>query len=862
MRFERNEKIMRGGVKMQKRTYEVTGMSCAACSSRVERAVSVLADVEHCEVNLLLGTLTVLGDEAEENIVSAVIAAGYAIASPKADVADASSRRKIGTPSYVSRLISSVPLLLLLMYISMAHNMWQAPLPSSIEHAPQVIGIIQLLLSGAVIIINRNFFINGAKAAFKLSPNMDTLVALGSGVSFLYSTVKLAVMTVKVSNGDASGAAAELHGLYFESAAMILVLISVGKLLEGIAKGKTTSAIEELMLLTPKMATVEKDGAEYTVNTSELAVGDIVIVRQGEHISADGTVIFGEGTVNEASLTGESLPQEKSAGSEVYSGTVLLSGYLKVRAERVGDGTAVSEILKTVREAAGSRAPVAKAADKVCGVFVPAVIIIATVTFAVWLALGSGIGYALSCAVSVLVISCPCALGLATPVAVMVGSGVGAKNGILYKNAEALELCGKVKTVVLDKTGTITQGEPFVDTVICFGADEREILAKASALEKMSEHPLARAVVRYAEENLGGVEYSADGFSAMAGGVSGYICGNNVICGNAQFIKSRLAQGDLTEIEGSVDKLSDGGKTPLILAENGKVLGIIALSDRIKPDSKEAVKILSRMGVRTVMLTGDNERCAAAVASSVGIEEFRAGVFPAEKAEYIKELKPEGRVMMVGDGVNDAPALTVADVGAAIGAGAHVAIDSAGVVLSSGSILSVCDSLRLGRRTLWNIYLNLFWAFCYNIVGIPLAAGVFSGILGWTLQPMFAAAAMSVSSFLVVISSLSINLFSRTKCKDKCEDKAAQNRDTMIKYEKTETKCIQEDMNMQITVKIEGMMCPHCSGRVKSALESLDCVISADVSHERADAIITVRSEADEAAIRTCIENAGYKVID
>ena len=859
-------------------------MTCAACSARVERAVGALEGVDSCEVNLLLGTMSVTGEAQDSEIISAVVKAGYGIKDAAfaqggeptdkgKDEEEYLREQRRNRHRFAIRLISSATLLLFLMYVSMGHVMWGFPLPQLFASNPVGIGLLQLVISSIILVINKHFFINGVRGIVNRAPNMDTLVALGSGASFIYSLAALFAMTVSVAEGDSEGAMALLHGLYFESAAMILVLITVGKLLEAIAKGRTTSAIRELMLLTPPEATVERDGAEVRIPTAELKVGDIMIVRQGENISADGEVVFGEGSINEAMLTGESLPVDRSVGAEVFGGTTLLSGYLKVRVLKVGEDTALSEIVRMVKDASGSKAPVAKIADKVSGIFVPAVMTVAIITAAVWLLLGAEVGYALSRGVSVLVISCPCALGLATPVAIMVGSGVGARCGLLFKNATALEMTGRIRTVVLDKTGTVTEGKPYVSAVMAESVTAEELVARAAALEKMSEHPLARAIVEDAENHELLDRYEAEDFSATPGGVSGLIEGKRYFCGNLSFTEKNLSGEVPRELCRYVEDFSSFAQTPLILSDGEEILGIISLADKVKADSAPAVRSLRKMGLRVVMLTGDNERCAASVASRVGIEEYRAEVLPKDKADIVRELQAEGRVCMVGDGINDAPALTTADVGMAIGAGAHIAIDAADVVLAGGELTGVLDAIRLGRRTLKNIYLNLFWAFCYNIVGIPLAAGAFTSLLGWSLSPMFGALAMSLSSFLVVTSSLSINLFSPTRYKKTKENSKENVNNSLNNSDKEELKddtdAFENDnneeenntMEFEFTIRIEGMMCPHCSGRVKAVLEGFDYVKSADVSHERGDATVIATEGYDIDELEAAIENAGYKVI-
>lgn len=849
---------------MENRKFKVSGMTCAACSARVERAVSSLRGVDSCQVNLLLGAMSVSGEVSDGEIISAVRAAGYgiqrsnisAVGSDDDGYIEEQRRARRGV---TVRLIGSSVLLLLLMYVSMGHNMWSFPLPALFVENPLVLGLIQLILSASILVINRVFFINGAGAILKLAPNMDSLVALGSGASFVYSVCLLFLMADASVKGDSVRAMELLHGLYFEAAAMILVLITVGKLLEAVAKGRTTNAIKELMLLAPKRVTVEREGKEAVIPSSALTVGDIMILRRGESAAADGVVVFGNGSIDEAMLTGEPLPVDKAEGSGIYSGTTLLSGYLKIKAERVGEETALSEILRTVKDAASGKAPVAKVADRVSGFFVPAVMAIAILTAAVWLILGAEIGFALSRGVSVLVVSCPCALGLATPVAIMVGSGVGARHGILFKTASALEMTGRIKTVVLDKTGTITDGKPSVNRIYPLSENEDEVAALASAIEKMSEHPLGAAIVAYANERGLCDRYCAQDFSAQLGGVSAKIGDSRVVCGSLGFVRNMIGEARAKEISATVEELSSKGNTPLILCRENTALGIISISDSIKPESRDAVAALHRMGVRTVMLTGDNEGCASAVAAEIGIDEYIAGAFPRDKAEAVKKFSLESEVLMVGDGINDAPALTSAQVGMAIGAGANIAIDSADAVLVGGRLTGVVDAIRLGRRTLKNIYLNLFWAFCYNIVGIPLAAGVFEGLLGWSLSPMFGALAMSLSSFLVVSSSLSINLFRPMRADSLTESKVNNNIQNTSKSDKTGKG--NDKMEKVMILNINGMMCPHCSSRVREALEKIDGVAYADVSHERGDAAIHLDKEVDLEVLVACVENAGYKIV-
>ncbi len=819
--------------------YQVSGMSCAACSARVEKAVSGLDGVRSCNVSLLTNTMSVDSDLPDEVIIGAVEGAGYS--ARLTDSMDPVSKREGDTLAdretlvLKRRLVSSLVFLALLMYISMGHTMWSLPVPSALAENPAAIGALQLVLTVTVMVINRRFFINGFKGIINLAPNMDTLVSLGSAAAFIYSVCVLFTLTDVQLDGNVGAAAEHLHELYFESAAMILTLITVGKMLEARAKGKTTDALKGLIDLAPKLANVIRDGKEMTLPADTVKTDDIFVVRPGESIPVDGVVIEGESAVNESALTGESVPVDKTVGDTVSAATVNQSGFLKCRATRVGEDTALAQIIKAVSDAAATKAPIARLADKVSGIFVPAVIIIAIITTAVWLVLGKDVGFALARGISVLVISCPCALGLATPVSIMVGSGVGAKYGILFKTAAALEEAGRINTVALDKTGTVTLGEPQVTDVIPFGEITRDELVKlAYSLEIMSEHPLARAVVDFAKENnVSAIEL--DSFKAVTGsGVTAELSGKTLCGGNMRLI-SGVAEID-GEVADAVTELSDSGKTPLIFALENKVIGIIAVADTVKSDAAEAVKALKTMGVKVVMLTGDNERTARTVAESVGIDEVVAGVLPDGKAAEIEKLKKHGRVAMVGDGINDSPALTAANVGIAIGAGADIAIDSADVVLMKNDPSDIAKAIRLGRKTLKNIKENLFWAFIYNVIGIPVAAGALI-VLGITLNPMLGAAAMSLSSFCVVSNSLRLNLIS-------------------LNQNKTEKR-----KKMEITLKIEGMMCTHCSGRVKKVLEEQSGVISADVSHEKGTAVVKTDGSVTAEKLAALVEEQGYKVI-
>ncbi len=837
---------------MDKRKYKVSGMSCAACVARVEKSVKALSGVDECEVNLLLGSMTVLSDASDEDIISAVRSAGYD-ASLQGDGRKSSDEKKQdeGAPfkKIIRRLVPSCVLLFILMYISMGHMMWHLPLPEFLAENPISMGITQLWLSGLIMVINKEFFINGARGIVHLAPNMDTLVSLGSLTSFVYSLYVLYLMSADMLLSNTGSAMERLHGLYFESAAMILVLITVGKLLEALAKGKTTSAIRALMDLTPKMATVIRDDGEVLISAESIAIGDIFIVKRGENIPADGEIVEGLVSVDESALSGESVPIDKSVGDGVFGATSVLSGYAKVRAVSVGEQTAMAKIIAMVKEASGSKAPVAKAADKVAGVFVPCVMALSLLTFIVWMLVGVPLGEAVTHAVAVLVISCPCALGLATPVAVMVGSGVGAKNGILFKTAASLEASGKIKMVALDKTGTVTEGNPAVCEVISFLDNDERLIALAASLESKSEHPLARAVNTYAKER--GVSLlPAEEFLAEYGGVSAAIDGSKVFGGNVKYIEKKCAGSLSDKTLSRINELSGEGKTVLIFASELDIFGIVAISDKIREDSPNAIKELEKLGIQTVMLTGDNRKCAEYVAGRVGISRVVSEVNPLDKAKIIRELSlGEGDlVAMVGDGINDSVALVEADVGISIGSATDVAIDSADVVLTRSSLSDVAAAVRLGRRTLINIYENLFWAFCYNIIGIPLAAGAFIPIFGWSLNPMFGAAAMSVSSFLVVMNALRLNLYDPTRKHNK---KA-----------KMQTNIYKKETEMEkLTIKIEGMMCPHCSGRVKSLLLENPAVSEADVSHERGDAIITLKEKTEISVLEEIITDAGYKVI-
>ena len=831
--------------------YNVTGMSCAACSARVEKAVSKVPGVTSCSVSLLTNSMGVEGTASDKAIISAVQKAGYGASkkggSKATESADESALRDTETPKLKKRLFWSVGFLIILMYFSMGHMMWGWPLPSFYNSNHVAMGLTQLLLTVIIMVINQKFFISGFKSLWHRAPNMDTLVALGSTAAFVYSTYALFMMTDAQTRGDMQAVNTYMMDFYFESAAMILTLITVGKTLEARSKGKTTDALKSLMKLAPKSAVILKDGEEKTVPIDTVQKDDIFLVRPGESIPADGVIIEGESAVDESALTGESIPVDKAAGDKVSAATVNRSGFLKCRAIHVGEDTTLSQIIKMVSDAAATKAPIAKIADKVSGIFVPAVIIIAVITTVIWLLLGHGVGYALARGISVLVISCPCALGLATPVAIMVGSGLGAKNGILFKTAASLEETGRIQIVALDKTGTITKGEPRVTDIIPNGeTTENELLKAAASLEKKSEHPLAKAVISYAEsKNIICDDVSI--FKALPGnGLSGTVNGKNIFAGNLNFIKTKAEiSPDITEI---AERLSGDGKTPLFFALDGKLLGIIAVADVIKDDSPKAVKELRNMGIRVVMLTGDNERTANAIGKSAGVDEVIAGVLPSGKEEAIKKLKKLGKVAMVGDGINDAPALTRADIGLAIGAGTDVAIDAADVVLMKSRLSDVPAAIRLSRATLRNIHENLFWAFFYNTIGIPIAAGVFIP-LGLTLNPMLGAAAMSLSSFCVVTNALRLNLF---KLRDASHDH---------KIKKHLKNVTEESKAMEKTIKIEGMMCGHCEAAVKKALEELPEVESAEVSHVSGTAKVTLKGEIDNDVLKKAVEDKDYKVI-
>ena len=827
--------------------FNVTGMSCAACSSRVEKAVSKVEGVQFCSVSLLTNSMGVEGSASDESIIAAVEKAGYGASvagAEKKQSAETDQLKDKDTPVLMHRLIASVGFLVVLMYISMGHMMWGWPLPAFFADNHIAMGLAQLLLCVIIMVINQKFFISGFKGLIHRSPNMDTLVALGSGASFVYSVYALFAMTDAQVKGNAELVMSYMHEFYFESAAMILTLITVGKMLEAHSKGKTTNALKALLNLAPKKATLLIDGKETEVTVDKVKKGDVFVVRPGESIPVDAEITDGSTAVDESALTGESIPVDKVVGDTVSAGTINKSGFIKCSATAVGEDTALSQIIKMVSDAAATKAPVAKIADKVSGVFVPAVIVIALITIAVWLLCGQTVGYALARGISVLVISCPCALGLATPVAIMVGNGMGARKGILFKTAASLEEAGKTQIAVLDKTGTITKGEPKVTDIIPFEITENELLKYAYSIEAKSEHPLAKAIIVKAEE-LSLNPYEVTDFKAESGnGLSAEYNGKRIIGGSKKYISSII--GISNDILSKADKLSEEGKTPLFFMKGDKLLGIIAVADVIKEESPQAIKQLQNMGIKVVMLTGDNERTAKAVGKLAGVDEVIAGVMPDGKEKVVAELKKQGKVLMVGDGINDAPALTRADIGMAIGSGTDIAIDAADVVFMKSKLTDVPAAVRLSRKTLRNIHENLFWAFIYNVIGIPLAAGVWIPLLGWQLNPMFGAAAMSLSSFCVVTNALRLNFFDITNPK----------KDRKIKY-----KSKKDDNAMTKTMKIDGMMCSHCEGRVKQSLEGLAQVSQAEVSHKKGTAIVTLTAEVSNDVLKKTVEDQGYNVI-
>ena len=838
--------------------YIVTGMSCAACSARVEKAVSKVPGVTSCSVSLLTNSMGVEGTATEQEIIKAVKDAGYgaskkgegaAKAQPAQALAGEDMLKDRETPVLKRRLIASVGFLIVLMYFSMGHMMWGWPVPGFMKDNHVMMGLLQMLLTIAVMVINQKFFISGFKGLIHRAPNMDTLVALGSGASFVYSTYALFAMTDAQMHGDMDAVMSYMHDFYFESAAMILALITVGKMLEARSKGKTTDALKGLMKLAPKTAVVIRGEKEVQVSIEQVQKGDCFVVKPGENIPVDGEVIEGNSAVNESALTGESIPVDKAVGDKVSAATVNQSGYLKCRATRVGEDTTLSQIIQMVSDAAATKAPIAKIADRVSGVFVPMVITIAVLTIIVWLIAGQSIGFALSRGIAVLVISCPCALGLATPVAIMVGNGMGARNGIMFKTAVSLEETGKMQIVALDKTGTITSGEPKVTDIIpAAGVTEDTLLKCAYALENKSEHPLARAILENAKEENAGIE-EVTGFQALPGnGLTAILDDHTLYGGNYTFISSKVSvDGD---IQKKAEKLAEAGKTPLFFGNEDRLLGVIAVADVIKEDSPQAIKELQNMGIHVVMLTGDNERTAKAIGQQAGVDEVIAGVLPEGKEQVIRKLKEKGKVAMVGDGINDAPALTRADMGIAIGAGTDVAIDAADVVLMKSRLSDVPAAIRMSRATLRNIHENLFWAFFYNIIGIPLAAGVWYPLFGWKLNPMFGAAAMSLSSFCVVSNALRLNLF---KMYDASKDKK-------LKAKKEKKRSKKEDKTMKKIMHIEGMMCGHCEAAVKKALEALPQVDEAVVSHEAGTAELILNAEIADDVLKKTVEDKDYTV--
>ena len=838
--------------------YIVTGMSCAACSSRVEKAVSKVPGVTSCSVSLLTNSMGVEGTASEQEIIKAVADAGYG-ASKKGEGTAKTQSSSVSagedmlkdrtTPALKKRLIASLGFLIVLMYFSMGHMMWGWPVPGFMKDNHVMMGLLQMLLTITVMVINQKFFISGFKGLIHRAPNMDTLVALGSGASFVYSTYALFAMTDAQMHGDMDAVMSYMHDFYFESAAMILALITVGKMLEARSKGKTTDALKGLMKLAPKTAVVIRGEKEVQVSIEQVQKGDCFVVKPGENIPVDGEVIEGNSAVNESALTGESIPVDKAVGDKVSAATVNQSGYLKCRATRVGEDTTLSQIIQMVSDAAATKAPIAKIADRVSGVFVPMVITIAVLTIIVWLIAGQSIGFALSRGIAVLVISCPCALGLATPVAIMVGNGMGARNGIMFKTAVSLEETGKMQIVALDKTGTITSGEPKVTDIIpAAGVTEDTLLKYAYALENKSEHPLARAILENAKEENAGIE-EVTGFQALPGnGLTAILDDHTLYGGNYTFISSKVSvDGD---IQKKAEKLAEAGKTPLFFGNEERLLGVIAVADVIKEDSPQAIKELQNMGIHVVMLTGDNERTAKAIGQQAGVDEVIAGVLPEGKEQVIRKLKEKGKVAMVGDGINDAPALTRADMGIAIGAGTDVAIDAADVVLMKSRLSDVPAAIRMSRATLRNIHENLFWAFFYNIIGIPLAAGVWYPLFGWKLNPMFGAAAMSLSSFCVVSNALRLNLF---KMYDASKDKK-------LKAKKEKKRSKKEDKTMKKIMHIEGMMCGHCEAAVKKALEALPQVDEAVVSHEAGTAELTLNAEIADDVLKKTVEDKDYTV--
>lgn len=840
--------------------YNVTGMSCAACSARVEKAVSKVEGVTSCSVSLLTNSMGVKGTASPDAIIDAVTKAGYGASLKGGDTAQTASPDKSAledhdTPVLKKRLIASVGFLALLMYISMGHMMWNWPLPSFFNGNHIAMGLVQMLLTIIIMVINRKFFVSGFQSLLHRSPNMDTLVALGSGAAFVYSTYALFAMTDAQVKGNMDAVTNYMHEFYFESAAMILTLITVGKMLEAHSKGKTTDALKGLMDLSPKTAVLLRSGKEVTVPIEQVHKGDQFVVRPGESIPVDGVILDGASAVNESALTGESIPVDKAAGDSVSAATINQSGFLRCEATRVGEDTTLSQIIRMVSDAAATKAPIAKIADKVSGIFVPAVIAIAIVTIAVRLLVGQTVGYALARGISVLVISCPCALGLATPVAIMVGNGVGAKHGILFKTAVSLEEAGKVQIVALDKTGTITCGEPKVTDILpAENVTEQELLTLALALEQKSEHPLAKAILQYGEEQQMTASSVSD-FQALPGnGLTGVLNGSKLCGGNYQCVAAVAAVPD--EMQQQARTLAESGKTPLFFSRDNQLLGIIAVADVLKEESPEAIRQLQHMGIQVVMLTGDNEQTAKAIGKQAGVDHVIAGVLPDGKEAVIRKLAAQGKVAMVGDGINDAPALTRADIGIAIGAGTDVAIDAADIVLMKSRLTDVPAAIRLSRAALRNIHENLFWAFIYNIIGIPLAAGVWIPLFGWKLNPMFGAAAMSLSSFCVVTNALRLNLFQLNRSD---RDKKLKNAVAAIQLEQQSAKS-SDDSGMQVTLHIKGMMCGHCEATVKKCLEAFPEVDEAIVSHTEGTAVVKLNAPADLAALKKAVTEQGYQV--
>ena len=840
--------------------YNVTGMSCAACSARVEKAVSKVEGVTSCSVSLLTNSMGVKGTASPDAIIDAVTKAGYGASLKGGDTAQTASPDKSAledhdTPVLKKRLIASVGFLAVLMYVSMGHMMWNWPLPSFFNGNHIAMGLVQMLLTIIIMVINRKFFVSGFQSLLHRSPNMDTLVALGSGAAFVYSTYALFAMTDAQVKGNMDAVMNYMHEFYFESAAMILTLITVGKMLEAHSKGKTTDALKGLMDLSPKTAVLLRSGKEVTVPIEQVHKGDQFVVRPGESIPVDGVILEGASAVNESALTGESIPVDKAAGDSVSAATINQSGFLRCEATRVGEDTTLSQIIRMVSDAAATKAPIAKIADKVSGIFVPAVIAIAIVTIAVWLLVGQTVGYALARGISVLVISCPCALGLATPVAIMVGNGVGAKHGILFKTAVSLEEAGKVQIVALDKTGTITCGEPKVTDILpAENVTEQELLTLALALEQKSEHPLAKAILQYGEEQQLTASAVSD-FQALPGnGLTSVLNGSKLCGGNYQCVAAVAAVPD--EMQQQARTLAESGKTPLFFSRDNQLLGIIAVADVLKEESPEAIRQLQHMGIQVVMLTGDNEQTAKAIGKQAGVDHVIAGVLPDGKEAVIRKLAAQGKVAMVGDGINDAPALTRADIGIAIGAGTDVAIDAADIVLMKSRLTDVPAAIRLSRAALRNIHENLFWAFIYNIIGIPLAAGVWIPLFGWKLNPMFGAAAMSLSSFCVVTNALRLNLFQLNRSD---RDKKLKNAVAAIQLEQQSAKS-SDDSGMQVTLHIKGMMCGHCEATVKKCLEAFPEVDEAIVSHTEGTAVVKLNAPADLAALKKAVTEQGYQV--